>query len=37
MKANPPKFQAILFKCRKNEEVFNLNIGDKFINPVPLV
>ena len=22
MKANPSKFQAILFKCRKNEEVF---------------
>ena len=29
MKANPSKFQAILFKCRKNEEVFYLNIGDE--------
>ena len=37
MKANPSKFQAILFKCRKNEEVFDLNIGDKLIKPVSLV
>ena len=37
MKANPSKFQAILFKCRKNEEVFDLNIGDELIKPVSLV
>ena len=36
-KANPSKFQAILFKCRKNEEVFDLNIGDELIKPVSLV
>ena len=34
MKANPSKFQAILFKCHKNEEVFDLNIGDDLIKPV---
>ena len=37
MKENPSKFQAILFKCRKNEEVFYLNIGDALIKPVSLV
>ena len=38
MKANPSKFQAILFKCRKNEEVFlNLDISDELIKPVSLV
>ena len=37
MKANPSKFQAISFKCRKNEEVFYLNIGDELIKPVSLV
>ena len=37
MKANPSKFQAILFKCRKNEEVFYLYIGDELIKPVSLV
>ena len=37
MKANPCKFQAILFKCRKNEEVFYFNIGDELNKPVPLV
>ena len=37
MKANPSKFQAIIFKCRKNEEVFYLNIGDELIRPVSLV
>ena len=37
MKANPSKFQGILFKCRKNEEVFDLNIGDELIKPVSLV
>ena len=34
MKANLSKFQAILFKCRKNEEVFDLNIADELIKPV---
>ena len=34
MKANSSKFQAILFKCRKNEEVFDLNIADELIKPV---
>ena len=34
MKANPSKFQAILFKCHQNEEVFDLNIGDELIKPV---
>ena len=34
MKANPSKFQAILFKCRKNEEAFDFNIGDELIKPV---
>ena len=29
MKANPSKFEAILFKCRKNEEVFDLDVGDE--------
>ena len=37
MKANPSKFQAILFKCRKHEEVFDLNIGYELIKPVSLV
>ena len=37
MKANPSKFQAISFKCRKNEEGFDLNIGDELIKPVSLV
>ena len=37
MKANPSKFQVILFKCRKNEEVFDLNIGDELIKPVSRV
>ena len=37
MKANPSKFQAIVFKCRKNEEVLDLNIGDELIKPVSLV
>ena len=38
MKANPSKFQAILLKCRENEEeVFYLNIGDELIKPVSLV
>ena len=37
MKANPSKFQAILFKCRKDEEVSHLNIGDELIKPVSLV
>ena len=37
MKANPSKFQAILFKCRKDEEVFDLNIGDELMKPVSLV
>ena len=37
MKANPSKFQAILFKCCKNEEVFDLDIGDELIKPVSLV
>ena len=37
MKANPSKFQAILFKCRKNEEVFYLDIGDELIKSVSLV
>ena len=36
-KANPSKFQALLFKCRKNEEFFYLNIGDELIKPVSLV
>ena len=36
MKANLSNFQAILFKCRKNEEVFDLNICDKLIKPGPL-
>ena len=36
MKANPSKFQAILFKCRK-DEVFDLDIGDELIKPVSLV
>ena len=31
---NPSKFQAILFKCRKNEEVFDLNIADELIKLV---
>ena len=26
MKANSSKFEAILFKCRKNEEVFDLSV-----------
>ena len=30
MKANPSKFQAILLKCRENEEVFDLYIDDEF-------
>ena len=34
---NPSKFQAKLLKCRKNEEVFDLNIGDELIKPVSLV
>ena len=29
--------QAKLFQCRKNEEVFDLNIGDELIKPVSLV
>ena len=37
MKANPSTFQAQLFKCRRNEEVFDLNIGDELIKPVSLV
>ena len=37
MKANPSKFQAILFKCRRDEEVFDLDIGDELIKPVSLV
>ena len=37
MKANPSKFQAILFKCFKKEEVFDLEIGDELIKPVSLV
>ena len=37
MKANLFKFQTILSKCRKNEEVFNLNIGDELIKPMFLV
>ena len=37
MKANPSKFQAILFKCPKNEEVFDLNIGDELIKPASLL
>ena len=41
MEANPSKFQAILFKCRKNkienEEVFYLNVSDELIKPVFLV
>ena len=37
MKPKPSKFHAILFKCRKNEEVFDLNIGDELIKPVSLV
>ena len=37
MKANPSKFQAILFKCRKNEQIFYRNIGDELIKPVSLV
>ena len=37
MKANPSKFQAILFKCRENEEVFDLYIDDELIKPVSLV
>ena len=37
MKANPSKFQAILFKCRKDEELFDLNIDDELIKPVSLV
>ena len=28
IKANPSKVQAALFKCHKNDEVFDLNIGD---------
>ena len=31
------KFQAIVFKCRKNEEVLDLNISDELIKPVSLV
>ena len=35
MKADPSKFQAILFKRRKTEDVFfNLNIGDELFKPV---
>ena len=34
MVRNPSKFQAILFKCRQNEEVFDINIGDELIKPV---
>ena len=37
MKANTSKFQAILFKCRKNEDVSDLNIGDELTKPVSLV
>ena len=38
MKANPCEFQAILFKCRKEGEVFfYLNMGDQLIQPVSLV
>ena len=37
MKANPSKFQAILFKCRKDEEVFDLNTDDELIKPVSYV
>ena len=37
MKANPSKFQVILFKCRKDEEVFDLDIGDELIKPVSLM
>ena len=37
MKVNPSKFQAILFKCLKNEEVVDLNIGDELIKLVSLV
>ena len=31
------KFQAIVFKCRKNEKVLDLNISDELIKPVSLV
>ena len=37
MKANPSMFQFILFKCRQNEEDFDLYIGDELIKPVSLV
>ena len=37
MKANPSKFEAILFKCRKMKRFFYLNIGDELIKPVSLV
>ena len=37
MKGIPSKFQAILFKCRKDGELFDLNIGDELIKPVYLV
>ena len=31
VKANPWKFQAMIFKCRNNKEVFDLNIADELI------
>ena len=34
MKVDPSKFQAISFKCHKNEEVFYFNIGDELIKPL---
>ena len=36
MKENPSKFQAILFKCRKNEEVFILILAMSWSNRCPL-
>ena len=37
MKPNPSKFRAIIFKCRDNEEVFDLNNGGEFIKLVSAV
>ena len=36
MKANPPKFQVIMFKYCENEEVFTLDIGDELLKLVKL-
>ena len=37
MKANPSKFQTIIFKHRSNEEICQLNISNDTIKPVSSV